>query len=175
MQRVLVIGSGGAGKSTLARQLGERLGLPVIHLDAHYWQAGWTETPTDEWTAQVARLIGDEAWVMDGNYSGTLDLRIPAADTIVFLDLPRIVCLWRVLRRRLAFHGRARPDVRPGCPERISWEFIDWIWNYRARQRPRVLARLRAVAGEKRVFVLRSSREVKGFIQGLGAESDQGN
>ena len=169
MQRVLVIGSGGAGKSTLARRLGERLGLPVIHLDAHYWQPGWVETPTEAWTAQVARLVGEEAWVMDGNYSGTLDLRIPAADTIVFLDLPRLVCLWRVVRRRLAFHGRVRPDVPPGCPERISWEFIDWIWTYPGRRRPRVLERLRAVEHEKQVVVLRSAGEVERFIESLGS------
>src|SRR5687767_13223841 len=141
MRRILVIGSGGAGKSTLARDMGERLRLPVVHLDRLYWRAGWTKPSADEWTRQVAELIGGDAWVMDGNYSGTLDLRIPAADTIVFLDLPRIVCLWRVLRRRLAFRGRTRPEMHPDCPERITWEFIDWIWTYPTRSRPRVLDR----------------------------------
>src|SRR5688572_26030956 len=142
MRRVLVIGSGGAGKSTLARQMGERLRLPVVHLDALYWGAGWTATPKDEWARTVARLIVADAWVMDGNYSGTLDLRIPAADTIVFLDFPRVVCLWRAVRRRLAFHRRTRPDIHPECPERLTWQFVDWIWNYPRKQRPRVLERL---------------------------------
>lgn len=71
MRRVLVIGCGGAGKSTLARQLGEATGLPVIHLDAHYWRPGWVETPKETWRAAVDELIAADAWIMDGNYSGT--------------------------------------------------------------------------------------------------------
>jgi len=97
MQRILVIGSGGAGKTTLALRVGERLRLPVIHLDAYYWRADWEATPKPEWEAQVATLIGRDAWVMDGNYSGTLDLRVAAADTIVFIDLPVIFFLLRVV------------------------------------------------------------------------------
>jgi adenylate kinase family enzyme len=167
MQRILVIGSGGAGKTTLALRLGERLRLPVIHLDAHYWRAEWQAMPKPEWEAQVAALIDGDAWVMDGNYSGTLDLRLAAADTVVFIDLPRMVCLWRVVKRRLRFHGRARPEMNPRCEERLSWEFIDWILRYPGRARGRVLERLRGIAADKRVFVLRSSREVDRFVEGL--------
>jgi adenylate kinase family enzyme len=175
MKRILVIGPGGAGKSTLARRMGERLGLPVVHLDAMYWRAGWTKAPEDEWAREVARLIGDDAWVMDGNYSGTLDLRIPAADTIVFLDFPRLVCLWRVVKRRLRFHGHARPEMHPECPERLTWQFIDWIWNYRRLQRPRVLERLRAVADEKRIVVLQSQRDAEQFVSSLASTAEAQN
>jgi adenylate kinase family enzyme len=147
--------------------MGERLGVPVVHLDASYWRAGWTETPKEEWSREVARLVAGDAWVMDGNYSGTFDLRIPAADTIVFLDLPRLVCLWRVVKRWLRYRRRARPDMHPDCPERINRAFVAWIWNYPRRQRPRVLERLRAVAAEKRVIVLTSDREVERFVASL--------
>ena len=177
MQRILVIGSGGAGKSTLARQVAERLALPIVHLDARYWHAGWTTTPKDEWAREVARLIAGDAWVMDGNYSGTLDLRIPAADTVVFLDVPRLVCLWRVVKRRMEFRNRSRPDMPPECPERLTWQFIDWIWRYPRRQRPRVLERLRAVAAEKRVIILTSSGDAARFLSGLdraGETTDSG-
>jgi adenylate kinase family enzyme len=167
MQRILVIGSGGAGKSTLARRLGERLALPVVHLDAMYWRGGWTTPSKDEWVREVARLIAADAWVIDGNYTGTLDLRIPAADTIIFLDFPRILCLWRVVERRFLFRGRSRPDMHPECPERLTWQFIDWIWNYPRRQRPRVLERLRAVAAEKRVIILESPSAVEEFVAGI--------
>ena len=167
MRRILVIGSGGAGKSTLSRQLGERLGLPVVHLDALYWRPGWTTMPEDEFDRELARLLAANAWVLDGNYSRTLDLRIPAADTIIFLDLPRLVCLWRIVKRRIRFHGRSRPDMPVECPEQISWEFVDWVWNYPRRQRPRLLERLRSVAADKRVVILGSQREVDRFVASL--------
>jgi adenylate kinase family enzyme len=169
MQRILVIGSGGAGKTTLALRLGERLSLPVVHLDAKYWHAGWVAAEKEEWTREVARLVHGDAWVMDGNYSGTLDLRIAAADTIVFLDYPRLLCLWRVVKRRLRFHGRARPEMHPECRERISWEFLDWIRTYPSRARPRVLEQLRRAGAAKRIVVLRSSADTARFVDGLDA------
>ena len=89
MRRVLVIGSGGAGKSRFAVALGRRLGLPVIHLDAHFWHAGWVETPAAEWRERRWRSwSAGEAWVMDGNYGGTMAQRLATCDTVIFLDLP---------------------------------------------------------------------------------------
>src|SRR5688572_22342824 len=111
MERVLVIGSGGAGKSTFAKRLAERLGLPLVHLDAIYWRDGWIETPKEEWRGIVARLIGEPRWVMDGNYGGTMDMRLAAADTVIFLDMPRVVCLWRVVKRYFQFRGHAHPGT----------------------------------------------------------------
>lgn len=169
LRRILIVGAGGAGKSTLARRVGERLGLPVIHLDAHYWRAGWVETPADEWAAVVDRLIAGEAWVMDGNYGGTLERRLARADTVVFLDTPRLVSLWRVLRRALRYRGRTRPDLAPGCPEQLpNWEFVSWIWTYPRRRRGAILARLERLRGEKAIHVLRSTRDVERFVAELG-------
>ena len=99
MRRVLVIGSGGSGKSTVAARLGELLGLEVNHLDKFYWRAGWVEPAQDEWIKTVTELMDKDSWVMDGNYSGTLELRLQRADTIVFMDLPRLLCMWRILKR----------------------------------------------------------------------------
>src|SRR5438034_11750677 len=86
LKRILVIGSGGSGKTTFARRLAERTTLPLIHLDALYWRPGWDPTPADEWRARVEALANEPAWIMDGNYGGTLDIRLAASDTIVFLD-----------------------------------------------------------------------------------------
>ena len=174
MRRVLVIGSGGAGKSTLAAGIAERTGLPLIHLDACYWRAGWVETPAAEWRATVARLTAGEAWVMDGNYGGTLDARLSACDTVIFLDLPRLVCVWGIVSRWLRWRGRTRPDLTAGCPERMSWEFVRWVWTYPAERRPTVLARLRALqrAGETRVIVARSRREARGLPARLAQERE---
>jgi adenylate kinase family enzyme len=164
VRRVLIIGCGGAGKSTLARRLAERTGLPLVHLDAHFWRAGWQQPPSDEWHRVVDGLIAGERWIQDGNYSGTLDVRLAACDTAVFLDLPTLVCLWGILSRWWRYRGRARPDLPDGCPEQLSWEFIAWVWRYRRRSRPTVLARLRAVAGDKQVVILRSRRAMDHFI-----------
>jgi adenylate kinase family enzyme len=164
---VLVIGSGGSGKSTVARRIGDALGRPVIHLDAHYWRAGWTPMEPDAWVARVNALARGEAWVMDGNYGGTLDARLAACDTVVFLDMPRVLCLWRVIRRRVAHHGRTRPDLAPGCPEQVPWEFLRWIWTYPRRRRPGILRRLEGLPREKHVIVLRSRREVGRFLAEL--------
>src|SRR5215212_7429953 len=145
MRRVLIIGAGGAGKSSLATRIGELTGLPVIHLDALYWRAGWVETPKDEWLALVRELVAREAWVMDGNYSGTLDVRLRACDTVIFLDAPRWRSLWRLVKRWARYRRRSRPDMAPGCPEQLPWEFVVWVWTYASRRRPDILARLRVV------------------------------
>jgi len=166
MERVLVIGSGGSGKTTVARTIAERLGVPLIHLDALYWRPGWTPTPPDEWERSVAELIARPRWVMDGNYGGTLGMRLAACDGVVFLDMPRRVCLWRILKRRVRYRGRRRPDVAPGCPERVTWEFVRWVWTYRKRRRGAILERLGALTG-CRVVILSSRREVERFLASL--------
>jgi len=167
LKRVLVIGSGGSGKTTLARRLATRTGLPLIHLDALYWRPGWDPTPADEWRTTVAALLRGERWIMDGNYGGTLDLRLDACDTVVFLDLPRLVCLWRVMKRRLLHRRRVRPEMAPGCPERWTWEFVEWIWTYPARRRPAILARLEALGSRREIYVLRSSKEAESLLDRL--------
>ena len=160
-----MIGTGGAGKSTFARALGERLGLPVIHLDREYWRAGWVKPPKDEWRLRVEELSARDAWVMDGNYSGTFDVRFDACDTVIFLDLPRAVCLWRVLKRAVTYRGRSRPDMAEGCHEKIDLEFVSWIWGYRSTRRPKVLALLERHSRDKRIIHLRTSAEVEKFLE----------
>ena len=168
MKRVLVIGSGGAGKSTFARRLGEKLGLPVIHLDRVYWRSGWVEPPKDEWRRTVEGLCAREAWVMDGNFSATLDVRLEACDTVVFLDVPRAVCVWRALKRLVMYRGAPRPDMAEGCGEKFDLKFLHWIWTYPSRSRPKVLARIDEYAAGKRVVRLRSDAEVEKFLAELG-------
>ncbi|MEX5635112.1 adenylate kinase [Parafrankia sp. FMc2] len=163
-KRILVVGSGGTGKSTPSRRLGVPWDIPVIHLDQHFWSPGWIEMPQESWRQTVNELISQPRWIMDGNYAGTLDLRIPAADVILFLDLPRHVALSRVMWRRIRWHHRHRPDITPGCSERISWEFLRWVWAYPRQGRARVSAALDEADAWARVVRLRSPREVRQWL-----------
>ena len=165
-----MIGSGGAGKSTLAAHIGARTGLPVVHLDQLYWKAGWVETPAEEWLRTINELVARPAWVMDGNYGGTLDARMAACDMIVFLDVPRLRCLWRAISRRVRYRGRTRPDMGAGCVERLDWEFVRWIWTYPSRRRPALLAKIAALG--KPAIVLRSNADVERFVASLSPKAE---
>jgi adenylate kinase family enzyme len=162
MQRVLVIGPGGAGKSTLARRLSERTGLPLVHLDALHWRPGWVAVPREEWSRTIDSLLARERWIMDGNYGGTLDRRLAACDTVIFLDASRIRCVQQVVKRRL--RGRRGPDMAEGCPERLTWSFLWWIWTYPTRRRPGILQRLSALRADQHAVVLRSRADVERFL-----------
>jgi adenylate kinase family enzyme len=167
MRRIAIVGCGGAGKSTLARALGERLGLPVIHLDVHFWKPGWTEPPDDEWARVHDGLLEGDAWIIDGNFGGTQEARMARADTILFLDVPRRVCLWGALRRVVRYRGRSRPDLGAGCPEKFDLPFLRWIWLFERDTRPEIVARLERHAEAKRVVTLRSRREIARFLESL--------
>lgn len=169
-QRIALIGCAGAGKSTVARELGAILGLPVHHLDALFWKPGWVQTEHEAWARLQETLCRDEHWILDGNYGRTLDLRLTAADTIVFFDFPRWLCLTRVLRRSLFQLGRTRADMAAGCHERFNRDyvvFLKWIWNYRRDRRPGILAKLEPLRATKTIVVLQSTREVTSFLAAL--------
>jgi len=167
MKKVLVIGSSGAGKSTFARRLGEITGLEVIHLDRHFWNPGWIETPNPEWRDRVTELLSGESWIIDGNFGGTMEMRLAACDTVVFLDMPRLVCTWRVIKRVIAFRNGTRPDMNPGCAERVDLGFWWWTFTYPKRSRPKVEERLENVRGSKSVYRLTSDRAVEKFLANL--------
>ncbi len=169
MKKIMIIGSGGAGKSTLARQLGDILDLEVIHLDALYWHPGWVETPKPEWQRIIEDLTQRQSWILDGNYGSTLDIRLSAADTVIFLDFPRFLCLLRVIKRRWHYAGKSRPDMSTGCPERLTWEFVRWIWMYPITRRPVILEKINQLAPNKEVIILREPKEVKHFLQKISS------
>lgn len=173
MQRIAVIGSPGSGKSTLAVQLGRLLGLPVYHLDALHWKPGWVETPKPEWRALQQSLVAASTWVIDGNYSTTLDIRLSASDTIIFFDMPRLLCLWRVVRRVALHRGRTRTDMGPGCPERVDLNFLLYIWRFPGKQAPRIRRLLASQAG-KRVVVLRRPADTPAFLAAVRAARPSG-
>lgn len=164
MKRVMIIGCSASGKSTLSRKLSERTGLPVIHLDQEYFSPNWVEMEKAAWRDRVGGLAQRAHWIMDGNYSGTFDLRLPRADTIIFVDRSRWLCLWRATRRILKYYGRQRPDSAPGCQERFSWPFFQYIFFYNTTRRPKILQQLAKLEASKTIYRLRSDREVRVFL-----------
>jgi adenylate kinase family enzyme len=167
MQRILVLGCSGAGKSTLSRRMAAVTGLPLIELDAHHWGPGWQATPRSEWGAAVADLCRRPAWIMDGNYHGTLPIRLPRADTVIWLDYARHVCMRRVLLRIAKQHGRVREGMAAGCPERFDLEFLRYVWNFNAGHRPRIIAALDAYGAHIRLHRLAADAEAERLMQEL--------
>ncbi|MDZ8096821.1 MAG: DNA topology modulation protein [Nostoc sp. DedQUE05] len=172
MKKILIIGSGGAGKSTLARELGTILSLEVIHLDAWYWNPGWVETPKTEWQSIIQDLTRRESWIMDGNYGATLDLRLSVADTVIFLDFPRLLCLSRVIKPRFIYAGQSRFDMASDCLERLNCEFLKYIWSYPITHRPGILEKLSQFTPNQQVIILRKPIEVREFLQNISHNSD---
>lgn len=166
MKRVLIIGCGGAGKSTLARTLGEKTGLPVVHLDKLFWKPGWVESAKEEIDQKIIEAATQERWIMDGNYNRTMPLRLQYCDTVIYLDFSRIACLMGVCKRILTTYGTVRPDMGEGCPERFDWEFLKWVWNFNKNNRQRYYAMLGNLP-EKNVIILKNRRQVRKFLDKL--------
>ncbi len=167
--RIMIIGSGGAGKSTLAREMGQLLKLPVHHLDLHYWQPGWQAAPAHEWSEFLKKLVVEPEWIIDGNYGRTMDIRMEKADVIIFMDVSPWVAICRVFKRRLQYHGRSRPDLNAGCPERIDWEFVKYVGNFRKNKRPEIRQKLQEIVGAM-IVIIRNSKEKKAFLKALSLE-----
>jgi adenylate kinase family enzyme len=166
-RRILLIGPGGAGKTTLAVELGKRLELPVVHLDNLFWSGSWEPMAHAPWDATIARLVAEPAWIMDGNYSRTIAQRAPRADAILWLDLSPWICLGRVIQRQLRYFGRARPGLPTECRERVTPEFLGWIWTYRKRRRPAIARQLAEVAPTVPVIRLTTPTQVRTFLSAL--------
>jgi len=162
MERVLVIGSPGAGKSRLATELARRTGLPLIHLDQLAWLPGWVELGEVDFRSRVAAAIAESRWVIDGNYGSTLPQRLARADTVIDLDLPAWRCLGRVLRRVVQSHGKVRADMAPGCPEQFDFPFLVYIVRFAGKGRRHVEACLDRYSGRR--ITLRSPADIRRFL-----------
>ncbi len=167
MLRVLIIGPCGAGKSTLAAELGKRLNLPVFHMDKLNWQPGWVEGGEDEIRRKLLDIVATDRWLIDGNYGGTLGERLERADTVVYLDFPISLCVARLLRRIWIYHGRTRPDMTEGCPERFDLGFLIYLLRWNSGPRPRTEAKLKG--HEDKVIRLKSPVALERWIATLSS------
>ncbi|MGI5147233.1 topology modulation protein [Plantactinospora sp. CA-294935] len=162
MKRIAVVGCGGSGKSTLARRLSGILILPLTHLDGIYYDGRWNPLSQQEFVAQQERLTAAERWVIEGNYAGTLPIRLAAADTVIFLDLPAVTCLRGVLQRRWRYRGGQHRTE--GVYDRITWNFIRYVLGYRRTMRPRVGDLIQEHGSHAQLITLTSRRQANKLI-----------
>lgn len=166
MDRILIIGCSCSGKSTMASRLGEKLEIPVIHLDQLWWKPGWEHVTREEFDSRLHLAMNMDKWIMDGNYDRTLPQRLEKCDTVLYLDFGRWECLWGMVRRVLGSYGKVRPDMAPGCPERFDREFVKWIWNFNKTHREQNYQYL-GQAKHAKIVVLKNRKEVDAFLKGL--------
>ena len=167
MKKIILIGSGGAGKSTLARQLGAALQIEVIHLDALFWKPNWTPVQREKQVEIQKELVNKEEWIIDGNYGGTIDIRLQAADTIIFLDIPRTICVYRAFKRMIQYRNKTRPDMGKDCNERLDINFLKWIWQYPKTKRPDIVKKLEGLSTEKQIIILQTPKQIQQFIENI--------
>lgn len=164
----MIIGSGGAGKSTFARSLGEKLTIPVYHLDQLLWEPNWVNVPDEKEQKIQHNLVQKDKWIIDGNYGSTIDIRLKAADVVIFLDLSRFLCIYRVLKRNIKYRNQSRPDMREGCIEKLDLKFLQWIWQYPRTRKPKIIQKLQSLPQSKKVIILRSRKEVREYLEEIG-------
>ena len=165
MRRIIVAGCQGSGKTSLALKLGQKLGLPVVHLDVLYWRPGWKPSDKASFRGRVADAITGEGWVADGSFSGlALDLTLARADTLIIIERPRWLCLWRVLWRSAFHRDRTRSDLPEGCPEQFDWNLMRQTWRYNIDLRPQIEAERLQYGADVPVVRLASDGAIADFL-----------
>jgi adenylate kinase family enzyme len=168
VNRIMVIGCCGSGKSTFSRKLQALTQLDLFHLDQYYWKPHWVETPKTEWAEIVQNLANKPAWIIDGTYGGTMDIRLKLADTIIYFDYPTWKCLWRVLKRNVNYWGKVRPDMPEGCKERFDLAFLHYVAIFNTIKRKKILAQLDSVKNSKKIIIFKNDKQAETFLLEVG-------
>ena len=158
MKRILIIGCPGSGKSTLARKLQARTGLPLFHLDMLYWNADKTTVTRDVFDERLGKVLARDEWIIDGNYQRTMEIRLQACDTVLFLDCPTDVCIDGILSRL----GKQHADL-PWIEDDVDEEFLSFVKTYSSAVRPQVLALLERYS-DKNILVFHSRDEAEEWL-----------
>lgn len=160
MKKILIVGRPGSGKTTLAVKLANKLNLPLVHLDKIFWKPGWVEVDRTEFDTRLLAELEKDSWIIDGNYGRTIPLRLKYADTVICFEYPKILCIWRVLKRVTKNFGKSRPDMGENCPEKFDLEFLKFVWNC-----PSVYERVKDFPGE--LILVKSRKDFKKFFGDL--------
>lgn len=173
MRKILIIGSPGAGKSTLSYRLREILNIQLVHLDCFFWQPGWVKIPRSDLNVQIEMMIREEEWVMDGTYIDSLEMRLEAADGVIFLNYPLCLCLYGIIKRRITFAGKRRDDMTAGCDEKLDWLFVKWVLKFPKTNRLEILRILKLHKNDLEVHIFKSRKETDAFLKELTEKKKQ--
>ncbi len=160
MDRIAIIGLSGSGKSTFANNLGKILNRPVTHLDKEYWTNNWKNKYSKEgWINFHENLINQNKWIIDGNFRNSQEARLLRADTIIFFDFPKWLCLWRVFKRAL---NRKQPFDKPdGVKNKVSWELISYIINYPLNEMRGLVEKYK---NGRTIYIVRNNKNIKELL-----------
>jgi adenylate kinase family enzyme len=163
--RVLVMGCSGGGKSTLSQKIAARFGLAYVSIDRDVlWLPGWVERAKDEQRAIIVARVQEERWILDGTNPSTFDVRLPHTDFVIWVRMPRVICVWGVISRWIKWMGRTRPEMAPGCIEKVDWEFLRFSWTFEEKFAPRVLTGLAQHGPDVPVLQLTSRRQMSELL-----------
>ena len=166
MERIVILGCAGCGKSTLAKTLGAKFDLPVYHLDVYYWKPGWVEREKEEFFNIQKELVEKDKWVLDGNYRGTLDMRLPRADTIIYLDYSRMKALKGVIKRYFKYKNKHRDSIAEGCTEKIDKEFLKWIWRFKKDAKPKIMEKIKNYPNAN-LLIFKNRHQLNKYLKSL--------
>lgn len=168
-KKILIVGSPGSGKSTFSKKLGTVTNLPVIHLDKEYWLPNWTVPEKQDWLKKLEKIIDEDAWILDGTYLDTLDMRLRKADLVIFLDYKRLLCVNSTIKRELKKKNKRRDDMGIGCIEKLDFKFINWVWKFPKVSRPKLLKILSEYPKIK-VITFKTRKESKKYLEEIKNE-----
>lgn len=169
-RRILVVGCSGGGKSTLSQKLARQFQLTYISIDRDIrWLPGWAERDRAEQRRRIVERIAADRWVMDGTGPSTFDIRVPRSDIVIWVRMPRLVCIWGVVTRWLKHFGRTRPEMAPGCIEKVDWDFLQFIWTFEQKFTPHIVAGLAKHGPDVPVLQLKSRRQMRRLLDLLGS------
>lgn len=163
MERVLIIGSNGAGKSTFSFRLADKTGLPLIHIDQIYWRGAWEVTPEDEFDCQVQSEVQKFRWIMEGNNLRSLSRRLDCADTVFWFEFPPLLCVLNILRREWTYRGRVRPDMPDQCVSQWDLRFLRSVWTFN-RKNHRQISSLLQRTENIRIIRFTNYRQVEQYL-----------
>lgn len=169
MQRILIIGGNGCGKTTFAKKLSDQLNLPLIHLDRLYWRDGWKSVSDHEFDALLLPELHRPQWMIDGNILRTLPTRLAYCDTVIYMDFSSVRCVCGALKRVLTNYGKSRPDMGGYCPESLDQKelaFIKSVWNFNRKNRKRIYDLLEKAPSINKI-VLKNRKQAEQFLKGL--------
>ncbi|MFH0897964.1 MAG: AAA family ATPase [bacterium] len=166
-KKIAILGCSGSGKTTFAKLLAQELNLPVFHLDQVSWKPGWVKEEESIIKENHHFICSKEQWIIDGNQINYLQNRIEHADMIIFFNIARWKCFFRIFSRWFRFYKKQRPDLAPGCFEQLRWGYLSYVWKFNKHYTPSILKLLTQAKKTKKVCIFNSNKDAHLFIKKL--------